>query len=99
MKLIDFLHVPEDDELSVHDAGWDLLHPAGHLPQVRLAGREGKGLHKNREHASKKQLFLPLENVPRAHESPEINLKDGTLPKAWKTVFQKSPEVAVSPSE
>ena len=58
MKLIDFLHVPEDDELSVYDAGRNLLHPAGHFPQVRLAGREAQGLQKNRQHAAKKQRFL-----------------------------------------
>lgn len=38
MELVDFLHVPEDDELFVHDAGGDLLHPAGHFPQVGLPG-------------------------------------------------------------
>lgn len=58
MKLIDFLHVPEDNKLSVYDAGWDLLHPAGHFPQVRLAGREAEELHKNPQHTSKKQLLL-----------------------------------------
>lgn len=38
MELVDLLHVPEDDELLVHDAGRDLLHSARHLPQVGLAG-------------------------------------------------------------
>lgn len=58
MKLIDFLHVPEDNKLSVYDAGRDLLHPAGHFPQVRLVRREAEGLYKNRQHTSKKQLLL-----------------------------------------
>lgn len=40
MKLVDFLHVPEDDELFVYNARGDLLHAAGHFPQVGLAGRE-----------------------------------------------------------
>lgn len=38
MELVDLLHVPEDDELLVHDAGRDLLYSAGHFPQVGLAG-------------------------------------------------------------
>lgn len=41
VELVDLLHVPEDDELLVDDASWDLLHAAGHLPQVGLAGRDG----------------------------------------------------------
>lgn len=40
MKLIDLLHVPEDDELFVHNAWGDLLHAAGHFPQVGLARTE-----------------------------------------------------------
>lgn len=38
MELIDLQHVSEDHELLVHDAGWDLLHAAGHFPQVGLPG-------------------------------------------------------------
>lgn len=40
MELIDLLHVSEDNELLVDNARWDLLHTAGHLPQVGLARRE-----------------------------------------------------------
>lgn len=57
MELIDFLHVPEDNELFVDNPRRDLLHTAGHLPQVGLARRE-QGLDKNQHQTSKKQLFL-----------------------------------------
>lgn len=43
VELVDFLHVPEDDELFVDDARGDLLHPAGHFPQVGLPKKEAKG--------------------------------------------------------
>lgn len=48
MELVDLLHVPEDDELLVDDAWRDLLHPAGHFPQVGLDGKEAKGLKKKK---------------------------------------------------
>lgn len=44
MELVDLLHVPEDDELLVDNAWRDLLHAAGHFPQVGLAAKEAKGL-------------------------------------------------------
>lgn len=46
VELVDFLHVPEDDELFVDDARGDLLHPTGHFPQVGLPKKEAKGFKK-----------------------------------------------------
>lgn len=40
MEVVDLLHVAEDDVLLVGDAWRNLLHAAGHLPQVGLTGRE-----------------------------------------------------------
>lgn len=44
VELVDFLHVPKDDEFFVDDAWGDLLHPAGHFPQVGLPKKEAKEL-------------------------------------------------------
>lgn len=49
VELVDFLHVPEDDELFVDDARGDLLHPAGHFPQVGLPKKEAKGFKKKNQ--------------------------------------------------
>lgn len=48
MELVDFLHVPEDDELFVDDAWGNLLHPTGHFPQVGLPKKEAKGFKKKK---------------------------------------------------
>lgn len=40
VEVADILHVSEDDVLLVGDARRNLLHPAGHLPQVRLTHRQ-----------------------------------------------------------
>ena len=39
VELVEVLHVAEDDVLLVDDPWGDLLHAAGHLPQVRLDTR------------------------------------------------------------
>lgn len=36
MKLVEVLHVPKDDVFLVDYTRRNLLHTAGHLPQVRL---------------------------------------------------------------
>lgn len=36
MELVEVLHVPKDDVLLVDYSCRNLLHTAGHLPQVRL---------------------------------------------------------------
>lgn len=41
VELEEVLHVSEDDVLLVDDARRDLLHAAGHLPQIRLHGERG----------------------------------------------------------
>lgn len=36
VELVEVLHVPKDDVLLVDNPSGNLLHAAGHLPQVRL---------------------------------------------------------------
>lgn len=36
VELVEVLHVPKDDVLLVDNSSGNLLHAAGHLPQVRL---------------------------------------------------------------
>ena len=36
VELVEVLHVAEDDVFLVDDPWRNLLHPTGHLPQVRL---------------------------------------------------------------
>ena len=65
VELIDFLHVPKDDELFVHDAWGDLLHATGHVPQVGLAGRETEALDRNQHQIFKKQMSMtPVDTDP-----------------------------------
>lgn len=36
VELVDVLHVAKDDVLFVDDPWWNLLHTAGHLPEICL---------------------------------------------------------------
>lgn len=62
MELVDFLHVPEDDELPVDDAWRDLLHSAGHFPQVGLARKEAKGFKKKKINLNS-QAAVPINTA------------------------------------
>lgn len=74
MELVDLLHVPEDDELLVDDAGRDLLHSAGHFPQVGLDGEEAQGL-KRQTNKQKSKTNLKRPFLQTHTQSLSINIK------------------------
>lgn len=77
MELVDFLHVPEDDKLFVDNARWNLLHPAGHFPQVGLPGGT-QGLDKVTPNFQETGISDLCKYVPRVHVYLKIYLKNGT---------------------
>lgn len=66
VELVEVLHVAEYDVLLVNDPCWNLLHPAGHLPKIRLQTARHKccfllSLHINNDDDSDalRSLFFP----------------------------------------
>lgn len=62
MKVIDVLHVAEDDVLLVGDAWRNLLHPVGHLPQVGLTDGQ---IHTDVKHVFFMSFFIIQKQVRR----------------------------------
>lgn len=75
VELVDLQHVSEDHELLVHDAGRDLLHAAGHLPQVGLP-EETEGSDEQRSKVSRNRYFRLCKRVPGVNAYLKIYLKD-----------------------
>lgn len=95
MELVDFLHVPEDDELPVDDAWRDLLHSAGHFPQVGLARKEAKGFKKkknqpelssSRSYKHSLRAYVQTRNEMYVNVGPVVNMKNMSFKKTLVSV-------------
>lgn len=68
VKVIDVLHVAEDDVLLVGDAWRNLLHSVGHLPQVGLTDGQ---IHTYVKHVFFMSFFIIQSNSEGSFPPPD----------------------------